>query len=98
MNGHREEQEVMTARLRCFLAKNTFPKVPSGNKQSTASCLRRLRVLHFSQWQKAPTRFGVDAGVMFSCFRAVTCIFLSSRKAQLDSDDISCHGAFDPPT
>ena len=41
-----------------FLGQNTFPKVPSGNKQSTASCLRRLRVLHLSQWQRHPLVFG----------------------------------------
>ena len=29
---------------------------------------------------KAPTRFGVDAGVMFSCFRVVTCIFCQAEK------------------
>ena len=29
---------------------------------------------------KAPTRFEVDAGVMFSCFRVVTCIFCQAEK------------------
>ena len=29
---------------------------------------------------KAPTRFGVDAGVMFSCFRVVTCIVCQAEK------------------
>ena len=46
MNGHREEQEVMTARLALFLwLKTPSPRYPLATKQSTASCLRRLCVL-----------------------------------------------------
>ena len=67
MNGHREEQEVMTARLRCFLAKNTFPKVPSGNKQSTASCLRRLRVF-FLSFFSVKRHLVVLGTTLVSCF------------------------------